>query len=108
LPLLLVFDARSNVVQSCCCYVLWEPCAECLEVPVSHVLKTDELLVGLMPYNFITVNAGTLVQELNSMNDVMSRGTIIQLATVSVLFLTSILVKNYLAKQGVIAKGKPE
>lgn len=55
-----------------------------------------------MPYNFITVNAGTLVQELNSMKDVMSRGTVIQLAGVSVLLLTSILVKNYLTKQGVL------
>ena len=42
-------------------------------------------LLGLMPYNFITVSAGTMLSSVNSTSDLFDQGTIIRLGAAAVL-----------------------
>lgn len=53
------------------------------------------VFIGLMPYNFICVQTGSLLSELQSMNDILTWSTAAKLAGIAILaLLPSLLVKH--------------
>lgn len=68
-----------------------------IHVPFGHFFLS--ILIGLIPYNFVTTNAGTLVQELDSLSDVMDLTTALKIGTISVLFLLSAFIQQYLKRK---------
>jgi uncharacterized membrane protein YdjX (TVP38/TMEM64 family) len=56
------------------------------------------VFIGLMPYNFITVQAGEILRSLESASDVISYKTMLVLGAVAVLNFAPVLHKKYKAK----------
>jgi len=52
------------------------------------------VLVGLMPYNFVTVQAGSLLAELTSLNDVFDFATMLKLVLVALVALFPAILKR--------------
>lgn len=52
-------------------------------------------LVGLLPYNFVCVQAGNMLAELKSVNDILNWGTIISFALMGIV----ISLPGFLAKK---------
>jgi uncharacterized membrane protein YdjX (TVP38/TMEM64 family) len=55
--------------------------------------------LGLIPYNFILVKAGVILDELSASSDIFSRANAVQLATLAALLLTPKLAKWLLGKR---------
>lgn len=51
-------------------------------------------LVGLMPYNYICVQAGAILSEIESLNDVYKTSTIIQLTGMALVALVPIIFRR--------------
>lgn len=53
------------------------------------------VLIGLMPYNFITVQTGVIMSEIKSVDDIFTLGTFAKLALIAALaLLPGIFVKT--------------
>jgi len=48
-----------------------------------------------MPYNFVTVEAGNLLHEINSVEDIMNRRTVVKLLAIAFFALLPLLVKRF-------------
>jgi len=68
-----------------------------LNIPIKHFFFA--ILVGLMPYNFICVQTGSILSEITSLDDIITMKTFLQLIlTASVAFLPSIFIKRLKSK----------
>jgi len=65
-------------------------------INVPFFLFAASVFVGLMPYNFITTQAGDLVNELHSTRDIFSFTTICKMLAVSFVFAGVFLGKKFL------------
>jgi len=64
------------------------------------VLYTDLSAVGLMPYNFLCVEAGCLLSELSSASDIFSLGTTLKLTAGAIATLVpGLLLQRYQQRQ---------
>ena len=52
------------------------------------------VFIGLMPYNYICVQSGSILASMTSLNDIMSRTTMIKLSSISVVALLPIVLKK--------------
>lgn len=65
-----------------------------LNIPISQFFLS--VLIGLMPYNFICVQTGCLLSELNSMEDIFTVWTVLKLAAVATVALVpGLLLRKY-------------
>jgi uncharacterized membrane protein YdjX (TVP38/TMEM64 family) len=62
---------------------------------VPYVPFVISVFIGLMPYNFITIQAGDLVNELHSTKDIFSVSTICKMVALSIAFLSVFLAKRF-------------
>lgn len=60
-------------------------CSGVLDVPVKTFWWT--VLIGLMPYNYICVQTGALLSTLNSVNDILTWTTALQLSGIALVAL---------------------
>ncbi|XP_071505286.1 transmembrane protein 41A-like [Diadema antillarum] len=68
-----------------------------LDVPVVQFFLS--VFVGLMPYNFICVQTGSLLSEISSIKDVLTTATMLKLATMAIVaLLPGILFRKQKAK----------
>ena len=67
-------------------------CCGVLNVPMSTFFWTAT--VGLMPYNFVCIQAGALLSDIKSMDDVYNASTLLKLSLVAVLALVPALIKS--------------
>ena len=58
-------------------------CCGVLNVPITTFFIT--VLIGLMPYNYICVTTGVLLSKLNSINDIFTWTTMLQLTGVAAM-----------------------
>ncbi|PAA57127.1 hypothetical protein BOX15_Mlig000762g5 [Macrostomum lignano] len=63
-----------------------------LGVPLLHFFPS--VFLGLMPYNFITVEAGCMLSSLTSVSDLFSTGTMLKLTVLSGLVAAFVLLKR--------------
>jgi len=56
------------------------------------------IFFGLIPYNFIAVQTGTILTDLSASDDIFDKWTIIKLLSIACIYLALILGKNYLSK----------
>ena len=54
------------------------------------------VFIGLLPYNYITVQAGSLVMELQSTKDIFTTATVCKLLFVSLFFFSLPIIKKYI------------
>ncbi|PAA91657.1 hypothetical protein BOX15_Mlig018396g1 [Macrostomum lignano] len=67
-----------------------------VNVPLLYFFPS--VLIGLMPYNFITVEAGSMLSSLTSVNDMFTLSTMLKMSAVALSVLVFILVKKRFAK----------
>jgi uncharacterized membrane protein YdjX (TVP38/TMEM64 family) len=68
--------------------------APLFNIPVHYFFFS--VLLGLLPYNFITVNTGCLLSELSSMDEIFTWWTLFKLiAMANAALLPGILIKRY-------------
>lgn len=53
-------------------------------------------LTGLMPYNFICVQTGSMLSQISSMEDVFTSGTLLKLAAIALVALVPSLIMKKL------------
>lgn len=51
---------------------------------------------GLMPYNFICVQTGSMLSQISSMEDVFTSGTLLKLAAIALVALVPSLIMKKL------------
>ena len=56
------------------------------------------VLLGLLPYNFVSVRAGTVLMQLNSVSDAMDVSVMLQLAAIAAVAMAPVVVKRLTAK----------
>ncbi|XP_062390664.1 transmembrane protein 41A-A [Sardina pilchardus] len=68
--------------------------APVLNIPVT--LFALSIFIGLMPYNFICVQTGSMLSELTSLDDLFTWGTVLQLLAIAcVALLPGALIRHY-------------
>lgn len=70
--------------------------APVLNIPI-HLFFIS-VLIGLMPYNFICVQTGVILRDLQSMDDIFSFKVLLQLTMVAIAALVPTLMKNKVKK----------
>ena len=65
-----------------------------VQLGVPWHLFAASVLVGLLPYNFVSVRAGTVLMQLNDTKDAMDASTLLQLAGIAVLALLPVVIKR--------------
>lgn len=82
------------VMWLCGDVVLWCCAGPLVGVPFDTYFIS--VFVGLMPYNFICVNAGTLLTTLSSVEDVLNLSTLLRLACIAFVALLPALYRRYM------------
>lgn len=54
------------------------------------------VFIGLMPYNFICVQTGSMLSQISSMEDVFTSGTLLKLAAIALVALVPSLIMKKL------------
>ncbi|RHY99483.1 hypothetical protein DYB37_003990 [Aphanomyces astaci] len=67
-----------------------------LNIPLR--LFAPSVLIGLMPYNFVTVKAGSMLSNLDSIRDIFDVQTVLGFLTLAALMLVPAIVKRRQAK----------
>jgi uncharacterized membrane protein YdjX (TVP38/TMEM64 family) len=57
------------------------------------------VFIGLMPYNFICVQAGSILSTIHSMEDIFTTWTLIKLGSLAVLAVIPIVIKRILMRR---------
>lgn len=74
-------------------------------IPFFHFIIS--VLVGLMPYNFITAKAGGVLGNLNDLNEVFDMRNVLQLAVLAGLALLPTLCRSKLQKYASLEPSEP-
>ncbi|XP_006012557.1 transmembrane protein 41A isoform X2 [Latimeria chalumnae] len=65
-----------------------------LNIPITQFFFS--VLIGLIPYNFICVQTGSILSEISSLDDIFSWGTLLKLLGIAVMALVpGALIKHY-------------
>jgi len=67
-----------------------------LHIPIWHFFLS--VFVGLMPYNFICVQTGSVLSELQSLDGVFSVRTLATLFTIALTFSVPLLIRRFLQR----------
>lgn len=70
--------------------------APILDVPITQFFFS--VLIGLMPYNFVCVQTGSILSEITSIKDVMTTSIMIKFGLVAIVMLLPGLLAKYLKK----------
>jgi len=68
-------------------------------VDVPFNLFWASIFIGLMPYNFIAVQTGTILTDIGEKGDVFDTWTILKLLSITVVYLGFIILKNRMSKK---------
>jgi uncharacterized membrane protein YdjX (TVP38/TMEM64 family) len=68
-------------------------------VNIPLAVFAPSVFIGLMPYNFLCVQAGGLLSELNSMNDIFDGWTFAKLIVLAFVALIPVVIKHKLKIQ---------
>ena len=66
----------------------------CPIVGVPIVKFIISVFLGLMPYNYVCVQAGSILASVTSLSDVMTRKTMVKLCSISIVALLPIVLKK--------------
>jgi len=72
----------------------------CPLIDVPFRLFFPSVFFGLMPYNFMTVQAGGLLNEIESLEDVLNFSVMLKILAIGLLVLLPVVLKRFLRKQG--------
>lgn len=67
-----------------------------LNIPILKFIIS--IFIGLMPYHFICVRAGSILSQLQSVDDIFNLGVMIQLLLLSFLSVLPIIIKKKIIK----------
>ncbi|XP_071941383.1 transmembrane protein 41A-like [Antedon mediterranea] len=66
-------------------------------VPVTYFFPS--VFIGLMPYNFMCVQTGCIISEINAVSDVFTPSVVIKFAAIAVVALVPVLISFYIKKK---------
>ena len=72
------------------------------------MLNSITLLLGLMPYNYICVQSGVVLSEVESMSDIFNLYTSVKLLGMAVVALLPSLLIKYIKRRSDLKSWKPE
>lgn len=68
-----------------------------LNIPVSYF--SISLFLGSFPYNFICTQAGSLLQSINDMSDILTRETLVKLILIAILALFPAFIRDRMQRK---------
>lgn len=68
-----------------------------LNIPVASF--SVSLFLGSFPYNFICAQAGSLLQSINDMSDILTRGTLVKLILIAILTLFPAFIRDRMQRK---------